>query len=53
MGDAAAYNYIAMRDAIEDAGLNDEQVTNPRSGLIVGSGGASNLNFLQAVETLS
>ena len=52
MGDAAAYNYIAMRDAIEDSGLNEEQVSNPRSGLIVGSGGASNMNFLQAVETL-
>jgi len=52
MGDGAAYNYIAMRQAIEDSGLNGEQVSNPRSGLIVGSGGASNLNFLQAVETL-
>jgi 3-oxoacyl-[acyl-carrier-protein] synthase-1 len=52
MGDAAAFNYIAMREALEDAGLSDEQVSNPRSGLIVGSGGASNLNFLQAVETL-
>jgi len=52
MGDAAAYNYIAMQEAIVDSGLNDEQVSNPRSGLIVGSGGASNLNFLQAVETL-
>lgn len=52
MGDAAAFNYIAMREAIADAGLQDDQVSNPRSGLIVGSGGASNLNFLQAVETL-
>lgn len=52
MGDAAAFNYIAMKQAIEDAGLTDEQVSNPRSGLIVGSGGASNLNFLNAVETL-
>jgi 3-oxoacyl-[acyl-carrier-protein] synthase-1 len=52
MGDAAAFNYIAMREALADAGLDDEQVSHPRSGLIVGSGGASNLNFLQAVETL-
>lgn len=52
MGDAAAYNYIAMREAIEDSGLQHEQISNPRSGLIVGSGGASNMNFLQAVETL-
>lgn len=52
MGDAAAYNYLAMREAIEDAGLSEEDVSNPRSGLIVGSGGASNKNFLQAVEIL-
>lgn len=52
MGDAAAYNYIAMREAIEDSGLESDQISNPRTGLIVGSGGASNLNFLQAVEIL-
>ena len=42
MGDAAAFNYLAMAQAIEDAGLSGEQVSNPRSGLVVGSGGASN-----------
>ena len=52
MGDAAAYSYLAMREAIEDSGLDKGQVSNPRTGLIVGSGGASNKNFLQAVETL-
>jgi len=52
MGDAAAFNYIAMNEAIEDAGLGEDLVSHPRSGLIVGSGGASNSNFLQAVETL-
>ncbi len=52
MGDAAAFNYIAMQQAIADSGLTDAQVSNPRSGLIVGSGGGSNLNFLNAVETL-
>lgn len=41
MGDAAAYSYIAMRDAIADAGLSDEQVRDVRSGLIAGSGGGS------------
>jgi len=41
MGDAAAYSYIAMRDAIADAGLTDEQVRDARSGLIAGSGGGS------------
>jgi 3-oxoacyl-[acyl-carrier-protein] synthase-1 len=41
MGDAAAYAYIAMRDAIADAGLAIEQVCHPRSGVIAGSGGGS------------
>ena len=41
MGDAAAYSYIAMRDAIADAGLNDAQVRDVRTGLIAGSGGGS------------
>lgn len=41
MGDAAAYAYVSMRDAIADAGLDDAQVRNPRTGVIAGSGGAS------------
>ncbi len=41
MGDAAAYAYVAMRDAIADAGLDETQVRNPRTGVIAGSGGAS------------
>lgn len=41
MGDAAAYTYLAMQEAVEHAGLGDEQVSHPRTGLIVGSGGAS------------
>ena len=41
MSDAAAYSYVAMRDAIADAGLSDEQVSDPRTGLIAGSGGGS------------
>ena len=41
MGDAAAYAYVAMREAIADAGLDDEQVRNVRTGLIAGSGGGS------------
>ena len=52
MGDSAAYNYIAMQQAIEDAGLTQEQVSNPRAGLIVGSGGASTANVVLAVDTL-
>jgi 3-oxoacyl-[acyl-carrier-protein] synthase-1 len=41
MGDAAAYAYVSMRDAIADAGLDESQVRNPRTGVIAGSGGAS------------
>ncbi len=41
MSDASAYAYIAMRDAIADAGLDQAQVANPRTGLIAGSGGGS------------
>ncbi|NPA71333.1 MAG: beta-ketoacyl-ACP synthase I [Gammaproteobacteria bacterium] len=50
MGDAAAYSYIAMQQAVEDSGLNETQMSNPRTGLIAGSGGGSNSNSTQAVE---
>lgn len=52
MGDAAAYSYIAMQQAIEDAGLSESQVSNPRTGLIAGSGGASSANIVQSADTL-
>lgn len=41
MGNAAAYSYVAMRDAIADAGLEEDEVTDVRTGLIAGSGGGS------------
>ena len=41
MGDAAAYSYVAMRDAIAEAGLSADVVSHPRTGLIAGSGGGS------------
>ncbi|ANB17330.1 beta-ketoacyl-ACP synthase I [Dokdonella koreensis] len=41
MGDAAAYTYVAMRDAIADAGLSADEVSHPRTGAIAGSGGGS------------
>ena len=41
MGDAAASAAVSMRDAIADAGLTDEQVRDPRTGVIAGSGGGS------------
>ncbi|MEO1245178.1 MAG: beta-ketoacyl-ACP synthase I [Pseudomonadota bacterium] len=52
MGDAAAYAYIAMQKAIDDAGLEDGDVSNPRSGLIASSGGASSENIIYSSDTL-
>ena len=52
MGDGAAYNYIAMEEAIADAGLAPEDVSNERTGIIMGSGGPSTKNLLLATETL-
>jgi len=49
MGDAAAYSFIAMQQAVEDSGLNEDQMSNPRTGLIAGSGGGSNSNSTEAV----
>ena len=40
MGDAAAYAFLSMQQAIEDSGLTEDQISNPRTGLIAGSGGA-------------
>ncbi len=52
MGDAAAYNYLAMREAVEDSGLAEDQVSNERTGLIVGSGGGSPENIVKAADLL-
>ncbi|HHZ87947.1 MAG TPA: beta-ketoacyl-ACP synthase I [Chromatiaceae bacterium] len=52
MGAGAAYNYIAMKQAVEDSGLSEAQVSNIRSGLIMGSGGPSTSSLLQAWDTL-
>jgi len=52
MGDAAAYTYIAMAEAIEHAQLKPEHISNERTGLIVGSGGASTKNTVLAADTL-
>ena len=50
MGDGAAYNYVAMKDAIADAGLEPSDITNPRSGLVMGSGGPSTSNQVAAAD---
>jgi len=52
MGDAAAYAYVSMQQAIDDAGLTAEEVSNPKTGLIVGSGGASTKNVNDAINLL-
>lgn len=52
MGNAAAYAYIAMKQAIEDSGLSEEQVSNERAGIIMGSGGASSQNLVEAADIL-
>ena len=52
MGDAAAYAYIAMQQAIDDAGLDENDVSNPRTGLIASSGGASSANIVSSADTL-
>ncbi len=48
MGPGAAYNFIAMEQAIRDSGLEEGDVSNPRTGLIMGSGGPSTSNFFEA-----
>ena len=48
MGPGAAYNFIAMEQAIKDSGLDESDVSNPRTGLIMGSGGPSTSNFFEA-----
>ena len=50
MGDGAAYNYIAMRQAIADAGLEPDEVSHERTGLIMGSGGPSTRNLVAAAD---
>jgi 3-oxoacyl-[acyl-carrier-protein] synthase I len=52
MGDGAAFNYIAMQQAITDAGLADNDVSNVRTGLVMGSGGPSTSNQVDAADIL-
>ena len=52
MGDAAAYACVALEEAIAMAGLTPEQVSHPRTGLIMGSGGGSPAHQIEAADTL-
>jgi len=48
MGDGAAFNYIAMEQAIADSGLQEDEISHERTGLIMGSGGPSTHNLFEA-----
>ncbi len=52
MGNASAYAYLSMKQAIEDAGLTEDQVSNLRTGLIAGSGGASSADIVESADIL-
>ena len=52
MGDAAAYAYIAMQQSIDDAGLEEADISNVRTGLIAASGGASSNNIVESADIL-
>lgn len=52
MGDGAAYNYVAMQQAIDDSGLEQSDISNERTGLIMGSGGPSTSNLVEAADIL-
>ena len=52
MGDAAGFAYLSAVDAIEHAGLTDEQVSNIRTGIVAGSGGASSASQVEAADIL-
>ena len=51
MGDGSAYNYVAMQEAITSAGLSDSEVTDERTGLVMGSGGPSTSALVTAADT--
>ena len=51
MGDGAAWNYVAMQQAIVDSGLEDKDVKNDRTGIIMGSGGPSTRTIVAAADT--
>jgi 3-oxoacyl-[acyl-carrier-protein] synthase-1 len=52
MGKAAAYSYIALTEAIKDSGLTEDEVSNTQTGLIMGSGGASSADLVEAADIL-
>src|SRR5476651_1989115 len=51
MGDGSAYAYLAMKEAIEDAGLSESEISHPRTGLVAGSGGPTTGAIVQSAIT--
>ena len=52
MGDAAGYAFLSLQQAIAQAGLSESQVSNPRTGIVAGSGGASSASQVEAADVL-
>ena len=52
MGDAAAFSFISLSEAIADSGLEESDVSNERTGIVAGSGGASSSNLTEAADIL-
>ncbi|HSN23480.1 MAG TPA: beta-ketoacyl-ACP synthase I, partial [Methylomicrobium sp.] len=52
MGDGAAFNYVAMQQAIDDSGLAEFDISHERTGLVMGSGGPSTSNLVEAADIL-
>jgi len=52
MGDSAAYSYISLKEAISQSGLSDDMICHPRTGLVMGSGGASTQDIVEANDKL-
>ena len=50
MGSGSAYNYIAMKEAVKDSGLDDKDISNPSTGIVMGSGGPSIENVILAAD---
>ena len=52
MGEGSAYSYIALKEAIEESGLEEKEISNEQTGIIMGSGGPSIKNVYFAVDTI-
>ncbi len=52
MGDAAGFSYIALKEALADSGLEPDDISNERTGIVAGSGGASSSNLIESADIL-